>query len=91
MLMLFTSPVTQIHHYTVVYFLFLAALLMMERVPCGSRTRVFLGTGIWICALSLTIGMILPLAGYWGIPLWGSMLLWMAVLFSCSKKEVPGT
>lgn len=82
MLMLFSSPVTQIHHYTVVYFLFLAALMMQERAPGGSWARKCLGLSIWTCALSLILGMVIPLIGYWGIPLWGSMLLWVAVLCS---------
>jgi hypothetical protein len=82
MLMLFTSPVTQIHHYTVVYFLFLAALMMMDRYPRGSLARNCLSFGLWTCALSLTLGMIFFSAGYWGVPLWGSILLWFVVLFS---------
>jgi hypothetical protein len=82
MLMLFTSPVTQFHHYTVIYFLFLAALMMMDRAPRGSRVRKNLGFGLWTCALSLTLGSIFSAAGYWGVPLWGSMLLWGAVLYS---------
>ncbi|MFH1208097.1 MAG: glycosyltransferase family 87 protein [Candidatus Omnitrophota bacterium] len=82
MLMLFTSPVTQIHHYTVVYFLFLAALMMMDRAPRGSWTRKCLGFSLWTCALSLTLGMIFSVAGYWGIPLWGSMFLWGVVFCS---------
>jgi hypothetical protein len=87
MLMLFTSPVTQIHHYTVAYFLFLASFMMMERIPRGSWTRKCLGASVWICALSLTLGMVIPLMGYWGIPLWGAMFLWSTVL--CSLNEKP--
>ena len=87
MLMLFTSPVTHIHHYTVVYFLFLAALMMMERVPRASWTRKWLGASIWMCALSLTLGMIVPLVSYWGIPLWGSMFLWSAVLLCLDPRD----
>ncbi|MFH1800796.1 MAG: glycosyltransferase family 87 protein [Candidatus Omnitrophota bacterium] len=82
MLMLFTSPVTQIHHYTVIYFLFLVALMIMDRDPRGSWTRKCLGFSVWTCALSLTLGMIFSAAGYWGVPLWGSMFLWGVVLFS---------
>ena len=82
MLMLFTSPVTQIHHYTVTYFLFLAALMLMDRNPRGFWTSKCLGFSLWICALSLTLGMIFSAAGYWGVPLWGSMFLWFAVFCS---------
>jgi hypothetical protein len=91
MLMLFTSPVTQIHHYTVTYFLFLAALMMMDRTSRGSRTYQCLMGSLWTCALCLTLGMVIPLMGYWGLPLWGSMLLWSVVLCSLNKESVHGT
>jgi hypothetical protein len=87
MLMLFTSPVTQIHHYTVTYFLFIAALMLMDRVPRGSWTRRFLGFSLWTCALFLTLGMIVPLMGYWGLPLWGSMILWGVVLYAIKSQK----
>jgi len=81
MLMLFASPVTQIHHYTVVYFLFLATLMMMDHIPRRSWTCKCLTFSFWTCGLSLTIGMIFPVAAFWGVPLWGSMLLWGIVLY----------
>jgi len=87
MLMLFASPVTQIHHYTVIYFLFLATLMIMDRSPRGSWTYKCLGFSLWFCALSLVLGMIIPLMGYWGIPLWGSLLLWGAVLCSLGNLQ----
>ncbi len=90
MLMLFTSPVTQIHHYTVVYFLFLAALMLVGRFERESRSQRFLLFSVWTCALSLTLGMIFSEAGDWGIPLWGSILLWCAVLFCLNQKSVQG-
>lgn len=86
MIMLFTSPVTQIHHYTVIYFLFLVALMMMDSAPRGSWTRRSLGFSLWFCALALTLGMVIPVVGYWGLPLWGSMLLWGAVLLTLKKE-----
>lgn len=90
MLMLFTAPVTQIHHYTVTYFLFLTALLMFQNHPSGSRTRPWLCLSLWMCALSLSMGMIFDLAGGWGIPLWGSLFLWFVVLFSLNNNESHG-
>jgi len=86
MLMLFDSPVTQIHHYTVIYFLFLVSLLWMDRIPRGSRIRKFLGFSLWACALSLTLGMLFSKAGILGFPLWGSMLLWGVVIL-CLDRE----
>ncbi|MFH0985128.1 MAG: glycosyltransferase family 87 protein [Candidatus Omnitrophota bacterium] len=86
MIMLFTSPVTQIHHYTVIYFLFLVTLMMMDRAPRGSWTRKCLGFSLWFCALFLTLGMVIPIVGYWGLPLWGSILLWGVVLLNLKKE-----
>jgi len=88
MLMLFASPVTQIHHYTVVYFLFLAALMMVGHLEQRARTARWPLVSVWACALSLTLGMIFPWAGIWGLPLWGSMLLWGTVLFCLPKERV---
>jgi len=86
-LMLFTSPVTQIHHYTVFYFLFLVTLMTMKRLPRGYWPRTYLQVSLWTCAISLLLGMVVPLMGYWGIPLWGSMLLWTAVLCSLTQNS----
>ncbi len=81
MLMLFTSPVTQIHHYTVAYFLFLAALMLAERAPGGSWTRRILIVSLWTCAVTLLLGMTSRHLAYRGVPLWGSMFLWGTVLY----------
>ena len=94
-LMLFTSPVTQIHHYTVFFFLFLVTLMMIKRLPRGYWTRTYLQISLWTCAISLLLGMVVPLMGYWGIPLWGSMLLWTAILCGLpqdsTQNSVHGT
>ena len=87
MVMLFASPVTQVLHYTVIYFLFLAALMLTERVREGSWTRKYLEISLWICALSLTLGMIFTWAGDRGLPLWGAMFLWIAVLCATGSKH----
>jgi hypothetical protein len=87
MIMLFASPVTQIHHYTVVYFLFLAALMMAERSGQRSWAYRCLWISMWLCALSFIVGMIFWQAGEWGLPLWGSMLLWGVVLLNLPGKS----
>ena len=87
MIMLFASPVTHSNHYTVIYFLFLAALMLMDRTPGGTWPHKCLGFSLWACALSLILGTIVPLLSYWGIQLWGSMLLWGTVLFCHNQKS----
>lgn len=90
MLMLFASPVSQIHHFTNLYLLFLGAILLTPRYPVPSKTHLLLLFSIWITAVFIVMGFILekPL-GYMGVQLWGSMFLWGVVLFSLSKN--PGT
>jgi len=87
MLMLFISPVTQIHHYTVAYFLFLAALTMIDQAPRGSWTRRTLIVSLWTCAVALLLGMTSRHLAYRGVPLWGSMFLWGTILCSIRKTE----
>ena len=89
MLMLFTSPVNHIHHYTVIYFLFLAALMLMDRTSSESPSHRCLLLSLWICAFSLFLGTWFRSLGYWGIPLWGSMLLWSMVLLCPDQKSNP--
>lgn len=79
MLMLFASPVTQIHHYTNLYLLFLAALFLLEQTPKNTLTHRSLLISFWVCAFSVFLGYVVEPLSAWGAPLWGSMLLWSAV------------
>ncbi|HOW87470.1 MAG TPA: glycosyltransferase family 87 protein [Candidatus Omnitrophota bacterium] len=87
MIMLFASPVTQIHHYTVAYFLFLAALMTAEKCERRSWSRRSLWISMWLCAFCFIVGKIFWQAGEWGLPLWGSMLLWGVVLLNLPGKS----
>ncbi len=87
MLMLFASPVTQIHHYTNLYLLFLAALFLMEQLSKSSWKYRVLLVGFWVCASGVFLGYILEPLSAWGAPLWGSMLLWGAVLTSIKNQK----
>ncbi len=85
MLMLFASPVTQVHHYTNLYVLFLAALFLLDGPFQNPLTRRGLLISFWVCALSVFLGYVAEPLSAWGVPLWGSMLLWTAVLVSIKK------
>ncbi len=77
MVMLFTSPVTQPHHYTPLMLLGTAAFLNMETHP--SFKKILLGS-MAICLLFFTLGILIEPLAEIGLPFWGSLLLWLAVL-----------
>ena len=88
MLMLFASPVSQVHHYTTLYLIFLAALLLLPRYSSQCKVHFALLFSVWIAAAFVALGMVFesPL-GYLGTPLWGSLLLWGVVLFCLNKNS----
>ncbi len=77
MVMLFASPVTQPHHYTPLVLLGTAAFLNMETHP---SLKKMLWSCMIICLICFALGMLLEPLGVLGFPLWGSLLLWLAVL-----------
>lgn len=85
-LMLFISPVSQIHHYTTLFLLFLATLFLIEKEPCESSRRIWLTWGLWIGAFSILLGYLSDFFSYYGGPLWGSLFLW-GVVFCCLKSK----
>lgn len=76
-LMLIFSPVTQIHHYTSLFFLLLAALWMLEK-PFAHKK--WLLTGIWASAILFFFGFVIEPLSYLGAPMWGAFFLWGVVL-----------
>ncbi|MFA5167942.1 MAG: glycosyltransferase family 87 protein [Candidatus Omnitrophota bacterium] len=91
MVMLIASPVSSLHHYTVLYLLFLATLFLIEQQPHGSSRRVWLITGLWSCAFLLFAGYVIRFLKYVGSPLWGSLFL-CGIVFFClnsDKKQKP--
>ncbi len=87
MLMLFISPVTQIHHYTVIYLLFLAALFLIGKNTPKTTAQKSLLWGVWIAAVSLTLNAAIPFLAYWGCAMWSAFFLWFLVLFSFDPKR----
>ena len=84
--MLIASPVASLHHYTILYLLFLATLLLSEQQPQGSSRRVWLITGLWSCASLLFLGYVIRFLKYGGSPLWGSIFL-LGVVFFCLNSN----
>lgn len=76
-MMLIFSPMAQVHHYTAVYFLYLAGFLMAD----AERGRKLILTAIWGSATFFLLGLIVDPLAYWGLPMWGALLLWLVVFF----------
>lgn len=87
MLMLFVSPVSQVHHFTILFLLFLGALLLQNRYPGKSKDSRVFSVGIWIAAGSLLLGYLMQPLAFLGVPLWGSFILWIIVLFYLKKPS----
>ncbi|HOW59766.1 MAG TPA: glycosyltransferase family 87 protein [Candidatus Omnitrophota bacterium] len=89
MLMLFASPVSQAHHYTALFLLFLGAFSLLQRYPYHSRDSIVMLTCIWIAAGFMFLGFVIPpVFSYLGSPLWGSLILWGGVLFYLNQISV---
>ncbi len=76
-LMLLASPVSETHHYTVLFLLFAAALMLME----GGRPaqRVWLALAAWISFLFYLAGLLNRGAGWYGLPAAGLLVLFAVV------------
>jgi hypothetical protein len=80
MLMLYASPVSEGHHYTVVYLLFAAAFYAITDVTLDLKSRRWIEAAIWICAFSFLLGMIFDPLNYKGAMVWGTLVLWLTLL-----------
>lgn len=76
MVMLFTSPVSQPHHYTPLMLLGTAAFLNIETNP--SFKKILLGS-MAVCFVFFALGMLFDPLAVLGLPFLGSLLLWMTV------------
>lgn len=82
-IMLFTSPVSQVHHFTPIVMLNAAAFLQIQHRPSFKKPLL---SAMIICLLFFAFGMIFNFLAVIGLQLWGTLLLWFTILFSASKK-----
>jgi len=80
MLMIFISPVSEIHHYTVLYLIVLSAWLILQKFSPGSRPYWVILSGILIATVSFLVGLIFEPLSYLGFPLLGALILWLMLL-----------
>ena len=82
MLMLFASPVSQIHHYTFLYLLFLSSFIVANNITKNVSLKFLILAGVIFGAFSYLFGLIFSELSYLGIPLWGSLILWLVLLIN---------
>ncbi len=79
MLMLLVSPVSEMHHFTILFLPFLAGLLLAEQLSKSPATRRCLMLSIWGAYFFYLAGLLFPWACAWGLPAAGALLLFLAV------------
>ncbi len=78
-LMLFFSPVSEMHHYTVLFLMFTAGFLALGDADLKPLTRRALIAGLWTAFIGYTAGLIYHPAGWWGMPVLGSVALFFCL------------
>ncbi|MBL7158255.1 MAG: DUF2029 domain-containing protein [Candidatus Omnitrophica bacterium] len=87
MLMLLVSPVSEIHHYTMLFVLFLSTFFYLEELPRNSVSYQSLMWGALIAALTHITGYIPPL-DCWGFPAIGAFVFWCVLFVFLARKPV---
>lgn len=88
LLMLLGSPVTQNHHYTMLFLIFLAVFLYQkENISEGWKKKML--RGVWISAGFFWMGWIIEKCAYLGFPVWGVLGLFiLSIAFLNSQREL---
>ncbi len=94
MVMLWVSPITQTHHYTVLFLLFLAGVFYLIETSAEEKKKRFcIQAGLLAGSFSFLGGLVSEPLAWWGIPVWGTMLslvLLYPPALKASRKEIPG-
>jgi hypothetical protein len=76
-LMLLVSPVSEIHHYTILFVLFFAVFLYLDGLLLDAASSRGLVWGSLIAGLTQILGYVRPF-DQWGFPAIGALLFWCA-------------
>lgn len=87
MLMIMLSPVTQPHHYTVLYLFFLGGFLHLRSVAVPAVHRRLTEIALLIAAFSFLFGLCFDELNYWGLSVWGSLICWLWLYFFARKTQ----
>ncbi len=86
--MLFISPVAEMHHFTVLFMVFIAGFLYYTEMPAGSVGKFFLDLMIWLSGFGFIGGYTLKELRMTGAPLWTTLALCVfLLLFLLKFKE----
>lgn len=90
-LMLLAAPVGEMHHYTVLFLLFLPAFIRLQDPALKPSEYALLEGGIWLGGLGFFLGYIIKSFRYYGTPVWGILILCaiLAMPLFSNKSTVP--
>lgn len=88
--MLIFAPVSEIHHYTMLFIMFFPALLYLQGLSKTSIAYQSLMWGVLIAFSTHICGYIQPL-DYWGLPVLGSLIFWLVsfIFIARNRTESP--
>ncbi|MFC1480402.1 glycosyltransferase family 87 protein [Candidatus Omnitrophota bacterium] len=88
MLMLLVSPVSEIHHYTILFVMFLPTFLYLDELPKNSVSYQSLMWGALIAAVTHILGYVKPF-DYWGFPAIGALVFWCVLFVFLARRSLP--
>lgn len=87
-LIFFASPVASLHHYIILYLMYLASFFYLEKVPRGSFSYQILSWGALIAFITYLLGLAArdPFC-YWGFPVLGVLIFWCVLVVFLGRKD----
>jgi len=86
MLMLLVSPVSEIHHFTMLFVMFFPTFLYLDELPRNSASYQSLMWGALAAAVTLTLGYIPPF-DHWGLTAVGTLVFWCILLVFLARNS----
>lgn len=87
MLMILLSPVTQPHHYTVLFLFFAGGYLHIRNINLSRGMYLITEVALLIAAFSFLFGLSFDELNYWGLSVWGSIICWLWLYFLAYKTK----
>lgn len=87
MIMLFISPVAEMHHYSILFLVFYASFMLMEDLRTEPLKRLVLDCLIWFASCGFIFGYIFKEVRFLGFPLWGALSLCLYLFYFLQKRR----
>lgn len=88
-LMLLAAPVAEMHHYTLLFLLFLPAFVELRNPATTHARYAFLESGIWLAGGCFLAGYLERRIGDYGVPVWGVLYFCFVLARPLFKPKLP--